>query len=774
MTALLARRRGGAIIRPMLDAILKEHWADTRLAFRYPEMLWLSAVLLPLAAWAIVRRHRLGLPGVSGRLRGWLTALRLAVLALIVLILAGPHLALDKQIDRKPLLALVLDQSRSMDLPVEAAKPGAQTVRRTDAAQAALLASWEKVWQPLAEKYDLQILGLRRELVPLALGTNEALKLAAPPNPGAGTTALGDAALGLVDLAAGRPIAGIVMFTDGQNTSGASPAVAGFVARRAGAPVFPVPVGSEARLKDIALVDVFAPAIVNKDDTPRINVTLQSHGFDDEQVNVVLKEGDRVVQTQPLRLSGAEQQHLDFAYKAETVGLHVLTVAVDKRPGEAVALNNQDRLVLRVTDEKLKALFVEGLPRWDYRFLRNAATRDAGLRVVEVLEAEAMRPGGDGGAALPEAAAGYDDVAVVWLGDATVKLLTPARQQALAEAVRKGGLGLVVSAGPRAMPHAYVGTPLEGLLPVVAEAAPGVPAPGYEDFKWQLAPAGRTHEVARFYDEADRNQATWGELPGFQWHAAATRLKPGAMVLAGVRSSAGGPPLPLVSLHQAGAGTVLFVGTDSTWTWRQNVGDRYFYKLWGQALRHVARRPGDQDKARLDAAPPRVAPGEEVAFTLRTPTPLANATVRIERIDAAPGAAAADNTTAALAQDPDAPPGTPRFRGPWRPPAEGRYQATFDGPGGPATAEFLVMEGIEEFHRPEVNRDAMEAFARNSGGRVVELDALSSIPPQLAVGVAAPTRLRHQQELWDQWYALALVAGLYCLDIALRRWTGLA
>ena len=44
-------------------------------------------------------------------------------------------------------------------------------------------------------------------------------------------------------------------------------------------------------------------------------------------------------------------------------------------------------------------------------------------------------------------------------------------------------------------------------------------------------------------------------------------------------------PLPLIATHHAGRGKVLFVGTDSTWLWRQNVGDRFFYKFWGQAIR---------------------------------------------------------------------------------------------------------------------------------------------------------------------------------------------
>ena len=59
--------------------------------------------------------------------------------------------------------------------------------------------------------------------------------------------------------------------------------------------------------------------------------------------------------------------------------------------------NNTDVALLRVSDEKLKVLYVEGLPRWDFRFLKNAMRRDTGLTgrdgkpVDIVLEAEWRR-----------------------------------------------------------------------------------------------------------------------------------------------------------------------------------------------------------------------------------------------------------------------------------------------------------------------------------------------------------------------------------------------
>ena len=59
----------------------------------------------------------------------------------------------------------------------------------------------------------------------------------------------------------------------------------------------------------------------------------------------------------------------------------------------------------------------------------------------------------------------------------------------------------------------------------------------------------------------------------------------------------------------------MLVGCDETFRWRRNVGDRVFYRFWGQALRHVARKPapGGQESW-IEAEPRRVEPGRPVTI----------------------------------------------------------------------------------------------------------------------------------------------------------------
>ena len=130
----------------------------------------------------------------------------------------------------------------------------------------------------------------------------------------------------MLDDAAGRPVAGLFLFTDGQNTGGRSPAEAAGAAARLGAPVFAVPAGSSARLKDVAIVDVFTSGLVSVGDTASVSVTVESEGFDARPVKVELRDGEKLLDTKDLTLRDAEQQKVELTFKATEPGAKYLTV----------------------------------------------------------------------------------------------------------------------------------------------------------------------------------------------------------------------------------------------------------------------------------------------------------------------------------------------------------------------------------------------------------------------------------------------------------------
>jgi hypothetical protein len=779
------------------------HVDEVRLGVQHPGVFWIGLALLAPLAVLIYRRQRYNLSSVAPGLVVALSAIRIAILFLLVLVLAGPYLRMDHQDEKKPIVALLFDHSQSMQLPAgEYARGPEQTqvahaagfpvtngrldsqaesalghASRLELTQKVVQASARSFLQPLATRYEVRAFAFSRALAPLALDPAHAeFPRAEATGP---ATHLGDVLGQTLQDSSGRALAGIVFFSDGQSTGGRSVAEAAHQAAEAGVPIFAVPPGSGARLRDVSLVDVFSTEQVSVGDTARVAVTLESQGFDGRPIKVELREGERLLDSKDLVLRGSEQQHVDLSFQATVPGAHYLTVQVPPLREEPPELrgNNSDLTLVRVREEKLRVLYVEGLPRWDFRFLKNAMRRDHGLagrlsaQPDIVLEAEIRRRSPSPAAVLPASLDELSQYHTVILGDASPALLNERFLELLGQAVRERGVGLIVAAGPLQMPQ-HFDERFKELLPVRLRRAgsSGLEAPVYRPFRLELSPDGSVHEAMRLYDDAGRNQEVWNRMPAYYWCAAAERLAPAAAALAWNPTIEGRyGKLPLIAYHFAGKGRVLFVGTDSTWLWRQNVGDRYFDRFWGQSLRFVARREDSKNKSWMEVRPLRAQPGEParielMAFTAAgQPRGEEKLSVQVAGPDSA--------ETIEVAADPNA---RGRYTGTFVPPRTGDYRLHFQADDARTVeAQMKVLAGGEELRHPNINRQALAVLASTSGGRLVELPELASIPDQLK-GDSRLIDLHREATLWDNWLMLALLVLLYSVDVGLRRLTGLS
>ena len=236
-------------------------------------------------------------------------------------------------------------------------------------------------------------------------------------------------------------------------------------------------------------------------------------------------------------------------------------------------------------DPALRVLFVEGQPRWEYRYLKNALLRRRQVSLQCLLlsaDPEFVQEHTPGLAALTglprgEALEWYD---ALILGDLDAR--DPAVREWLEEVERvvSRGAGLLVIAGEH---QDWRETTLEELLPVAptgtwAEAAGGGLRPvrtpeGLKDPALVLDPA--------------RDDAVWEALPPFGGHYPALAA-PGAQVLL---ATPGDAPAPLLATRRAGLGRVAWLGVDEVWRWRAGEGDRWFARLYLNLLAHVAPRP---------------------------------------------------------------------------------------------------------------------------------------------------------------------------------------
>jgi hypothetical protein len=216
---------------------------------------------------------------------------------------------------------------------------------------------------------------------------------------------------------------------------------------------------------------------------------------------------------------------------------------------------------------------------------------------------------------------------------------------------------------------------------------------------------------------------------------------------------------------------VLFVGTDETFRWRQNVGDRFFYRFWGQAVRFVARRnPKEGKKSWLEVRPVRAQPGEPAEIEVMAFGPDGSPVTEPKQAVQVQGGGSA--AAVELAADPAV---KGRYAGKFTPGRPGEYRFVYNPPGqkSPVEAQLRVSVAPEELRRPNVDRATLELLASTSGGQLVELPDLATIADKLG-GEVKYTELHREASLWDNWLTLAVLIFLYTLDVGLRRLMGLS
>jgi hypothetical protein len=791
-----------------IDSAFVERQGQVALAFDEPRFLWFGLPAVALLGVFIFLRQRRNLRSAPLALVSALTLCRVVVLALLVVVLAGPRARLDVVEEKKPIVAVLFDASQSMGLEAGPFPEDGEEVRklaraagyqvgsgglppelrkefnaktRAKLAQAVANAHKADLFEPLLKKYEVRFYTFARETQ--AFGIDPAnFQLPEPVTEGP-VTHLGDSVVQVIALAEGRPVAGVVVFSDGESTGGATLDEAARECQQRGAPVLAVPVGTTKNLNDVSVVDVSSPGQVTLGDTAKVSVLIESRGYDGKPVKVELFDGKKLLDTKEIVLRGSEQQGVEMSFVAADPGPRILAVNVKPFEDEAQKDNNRDLTLLRVSEEKIKVLYIEGPPRWDFRFLKNAMRRDQGLagrlgdKVDVVLENEWRRlPDAQRAKMLPRT---LDELAAyhtVILGDVSPKLLTPEFAALLARAVREKGVGLLIEAGPLAMPHRHAKALLD-LLPVqIDPSAPGAFAPTAKPFRLELTPDGALNEVMRLYDDPGRNQSAWSQMLPYQWCINAVRPAAAATVLMwnpNLRNSYG--RLPLIAHHTAEKGRVMLVGTDSTWLWRQNVADRFFYKFWGQAVRFVAR-PDEARKKKstveISPVPPR--PKEPVTLTVNafteSGTPVRQETLEVEVTG--PGL----RRTVSLAPDADA---RGRYNGAFEFPAPGDYRIAYGSGVTGAEASVTVKRSAEELRYPNVNRAKLRLLAGATGGRVVEMtdaDFAKEIVDRIEQShlQTKTDRTPLSAPVWDNWMVLTLLVVVYSLDIGLRRLAGLS
>lgn len=546
----------------MLQTTFGFQWTTLTLAISVAAMLVVCAL-----SWFAWRRS-----GFRAAV-GLLELLRISIVGFCVFLLNQPETVQQYKPSDKPTVVILADQSHSMDTQDVGlgASKSTPLITRRQAVEPFLDA---QTWESLAD---------RLEVVPVPFAMEE----------NGSKSDIHRA------IAAARSehsnLRAIVLASDGDWNTGLPPVQAAMRLRLEQIPIFGVPIGSQTRLPDLDLLSFDVPTFGVIGKNVRLPFTIESSLPRDHMATVELKISDGTVLQHQVRVAAMGRTSDAILWKPEDIGDYTLSLKIPPHPEERIKDNNELETPIAIREEKLRVLVVESLPRWEYRYLRNALSRDPGVEVSCLLFHPGLSKVGGGNRdylpAFPdklEELAQYD---VVFLGDVGIEdgQLTEEQCRLLKGLVEQQASGLVFMPGIKGYMHTLVDSPLDPLLPVTFDPAQPTGWGSRTPSHFALTELGRRSLLTKLADTQDENMQVWENLPGFQWHAPVVRAKAGTDILAVHQESSNEyGRIPLLVTRTFGSGKVLFMGTDGAWRWRRGVEDLYHYRFWGQVVRWMA------------------------------------------------------------------------------------------------------------------------------------------------------------------------------------------
>ncbi len=422
-----------------------------------------------------------------------------------------------------------------------------------------------------------------------------------------------------------RHLKAVLLLSDGDWNLGKSPIGAALSLRARNAPVYSVAVGSETPLPDLVLNPVAAPSYGLLGEQISIPFKVQSFLPNEVRTTVSLNSSKGQEGKKEIVIPAFGQVQDAIIWSPRSLGEYPMTLRLPVQSGEALPGNNEQGFRISVRTEKLHVLVVESAPRWEYRYLRNALSRDPGVEMECLLYHPGMSVGQGSNylSSFPgskEQLAKYD---VVFLGDVGIgdNELSAQDAELLKGLVEQQGSGLVFLPGMRGRQLTLLNTPLKDLVPVIYDDKKSEGVALGNEANLVLTSVGESHFLTMLVNDPERNATIWKNLPGFYWSVAVQKSRPGSEVLAvhsTQRNAAG--RIPLLVTRPYGNGETLFMGTDSAWRWRRGVEDKYHYRFWGQVVRWMShkRHMAQGEGIRLSFSPenPRISEGLYFQATL--------------------------------------------------------------------------------------------------------------------------------------------------------------
>lgn len=579
------------------------------LLFNYPLALWRQGTLdvdagLPLwallvavlvaAVCIVLSLQRLNLGAAR---RAVVATLQCLLVALVLTMIWQPVLRVSVSERGENTVAWLLDSSRSMSLIDEVDNP--------DSAQAAAsrfdtaLEALQELSPADSDRFSAQLYNVAESLQPA-----DSLQSLARPVPSARSN-LAPALEQLLATVGERSLAAVVLLSDGADNSASVDNRWWQSLAAAGVPVHTVGVGQAQTAGDLELVDVSLPAAAQPNTEVTARLRIRHAGQARARVRVMA--GDTLLAAQDIQLPADAGESIHSVQLASGErGIRSLEFSVEPAaaddstavPADPRIANNRRPAMLRVDERPGRVLYIEGEPRWEYKFIRRALDTHPGVDVVSLLRTspnkfyrQGVRDGEELADGFPQSREQLFAYEAIIIGSLEAAELSSSQQADLRDFVSQRGGTLVMLAGRHGLADGGWGrSVVAAALPVQLGTQTGLSSFNRERTEVIPSLSGLRTPWLQLEEGTQANLDAWRSLPAVADHQSLGQVKPGAVVLLqrqqDVRSGGLGQPEPLLVAQRYGRGQSLVMGSSGTWRWQMSLPsqDLRHERFWRQLL----------------------------------------------------------------------------------------------------------------------------------------------------------------------------------------------
>ena len=744
--------------------------------FRQGDFRFAPPAGAPVAAVVIVAglalaflSYRLLRSRVQWRERLVLGVLRIAALAIILFCIFRPVLVVKAAVAQQNVVGILIDDSRSMQLPASNTQAGSRA---------------DLVRQTFANPDSTVMKGLSdRFLIRTFRFSSSTARVSTPADLtfGGTQTRLANAIESARQELAGLPVSGLVLVSDGADTTDATVADALLASKAEALPVFTVGVGQETLSHDIQVGRVSTPRTALKGTSLLVDAVVTQTGYAGQTVTLDVEDGGRIVGSQPVRLpADGDPVSVRVRFTATEAGPRVFRLKVAPQAGEVVTQNNQRDVQIDIRDRRERILYYEGEPRFEMKFARQAIKDDPNLQLVTLqrtAENKYFRLDIDAGGV--ELAAGFPKTREelfqyrgLVLGSIEAGAFTADQLKMIAEFVDVRGGGLLLLGGHRSFAEGgWAGTAVADVMPVVLGRAGAVFAP----LKVHPTRAGEAHAVTQLGDTEQASADRWKTMPQLSTVNLIEAIKPGATTLLAATDDRRRERIVL-AFERYGRGKSIAFPVQDSWMWQMEASieleDQTHENFWRQLLRWLV--DGVPDAVETRSMTDRVEPGQPVTLTADVVDPRF-----VELNDASVVA----HVTSPSGKKVDVPmqwtgERNGQYRANFETSEAGFYQAKVDATRegkavGSNISHVRAIADDAEYFDAAMHAPLLKRIAQDTGGRFYAADAVSTLPDDLKYSGRGVTAVE-ERELWHMPALLIGLVLLICSEWGLRRYWRLA